>query len=342
MVKIISMKNTSAILLIGLFAFMPALMTGQNVTVNSYLDTNKILIGDQIHYHIQLRKDKGLTVRYFGLQNLPKQVEVLNESELDTSVLNDNEFLIKKKYLLTVFDTGSFTIPSLKFTYGDQNQTDSIYTDSTILTVQPVRVDTTENIFTVKSPFGAPVTLKEALPYIAIGVGAILLVLLVIYLMRKFKRKEEVVEPEKPTEPAHVIAFRELDKLKDDQLWQSGKIKLFYTRLTEILRKYLWLRYDIKTLERTTDEILTSLKNTGFDQEELFKELEDTLHLADLVKFAKFEPGKKDHEESMERAYSFVKETRIQEEEKEKPQKKQKEEEAYTEGDEKTDKEAQK
>jgi hypothetical protein len=335
------MKKTSAILLIGLFIFMPALMTGQNVTVNSYLDTNKILIGDQIHYHIQLRKDKDLTVRYFGLQNLPKQIEILNESELDTSVLNDKEFLIKKKYLLTVFDTGSFTIPSLKFKYGSQNQTDSIFTDSTILTVQPVRVDTTDNIFTVKSPFGAPVTLKEALPYIAIGVGAILLILLVIYLVRKFKRKEEVVEPEKPSEPAHVIAFRELDKLKNDQLWQSGKIKLYYTRLTEILRKYLWLRYDIKTLERTTDEILTSLKNTGFDQNELYKELEDTLHLADLVKFAKFEPDKKDHEESMERAYRFVKETRKHDDEKEKSQQKQTEK-AYAENGEKTDKEAQK
>lgn len=311
------MKNRIGILLIWLCVFFPNIMSGQDISVKTSLDTNKILIGDQIHYRIQVRKPTDLQVAFPGPgENFPSRIEILEEEATDTSVLNDNELLIEKKYLVTVFDTGSFTIPALKFKYGTASLDDSIFSDSTFLTVYPVKVDTTDNIFTVKSPFGAPVTFKEALPYIGIGLGVVFLVLLTLYLMRKFKRKDELVEPEKPSEPAHVIAFRDLDKLKKQKLWQEGEIKLYYTRLSDILRTYLWLRYDIKTLERTTEEILTSLKNTGFDNDELFNLLQETLQLADLVKFAKFDPNQKAHQESMESAYRFVNETKMAEEEK--------------------------
>jgi len=311
------MKNIIGILFIWLCVFLPNMMPGQNISVKTYLDTNKILIGDQIHYRLKVRKPSDLHVAFPGPgENFPPQIEILEEQTTDTSVLNDNELLIEKKYLVTVFDTGSFTIPALKFTYGTASLNDSIFSDSTFLKVYPVKVDTTDTIFTVKSPFGAPVTFKEALPYIGVGLGVVFLVLLIIYLMRKFKRKDELVEPEKPSEPAHIIAFRELDKLKKQKLWQAGEIKLYYTRLSDILRTYLWLRYDIKTLERTTEEILTSLKNTGFDNDELFNLLQETLQLADLVKFAKFDPDPEAHQESMESAYRFVKETKMIEEEK--------------------------
>ncbi|MBK7480262.1 MAG: hypothetical protein IPI69_11465 [Bacteroidales bacterium] len=91
-------------------------------------------------------------------------------------------------------------------------------------------------------------------------------------------------------EPAHVIAFRELELLRDEQLWQKGETKRYYTRLTEIIRQYLENRYGVNSLELTTSETLEALLKTGFKKNELYKRLRSVLNQADLVKFAKYKP----------------------------------------------------
>jgi len=55
----------------------------------------------------------------------------------------------------------------------------------------------------------------------------------------EIQKSETVKEAYVPLEPAHVIAFRELEKLKNEELWQKGEIKRYYTILTDILRQYL-------------------------------------------------------------------------------------------------------
>jgi hypothetical protein len=115
-----------------------------------------------------------------------------------------------------------------------------------------------------------------------------------------------VLEPRKATEPAHVYALRELDRLKADRLWQNDRVKVYYTRLSEILRTYLWMRYGIKTLERTTDEIMSSLNDTELAQQEAYEMLSENLRFADLVKFARMQPAPTENEGALQQAYDFV------------------------------------
>ena len=51
---------------------------------------------------------------------------------------------------------------------------------------------------------------------------------------------------------------KQLEKLKQAQLWQNGKIKAYYSDLSDILRLYIENRYNSPALEMTTDEILSS------------------------------------------------------------------------------------
>ena len=113
----------------------------------------------------------------------------------------------------------------------------------------------------------------------------------------------------KPKEAPHVIAIRELDKLKGEQLWQSGQLKAYHSRLTDIVREYIEHRFDIHTLERTSDEILDSFKNTGLSERVPFESLRQMLFQADMVKFAKGNPLPEDNMRSLEQAYNFVKKT---------------------------------
>lgn len=275
------------------------------------LDTNNILIGDQIYLNLNITQPQEARVSFPDLEKqLAPAVEVLESSKRDTVVLEDNRIGVRQRFLLTSFDTGQVDLPSFRFPYTYNGQQGSMETSALAMNVQAVKVDTTQNIFDIKAPFGAPITLMEALPYIAGILGLILLGWLIYYIIKKRRRQEPLIAPRKPKEPAHVYALRELDKLKEEKLWQKDKVKLYYSRLSEILRTYLWMRYGIKTLERTTEEILDSLQSSDFSDDDLYKRLEETLRLSDLVKFAKMVPSPSENEQCMDFAYEFVDKTK--------------------------------
>jgi len=130
------------------------------------------------------------------------------------------------------------------------------------------------------------------------------------YLRRYLKRKKD---PEAfsqiPEEPAHIIAFRELDKLKEDKIWARGEVKQYYTRLTEITRQYIERQYGIPAMESTTEEILRAFDRANPEDDLLDEILRELLELADLVKFAKEDPLPVDNQTNLNNAYIFVQKT---------------------------------
>jgi hypothetical protein len=130
------------------------------------------------------------------------------------------------------------------------------------------------------------------------------------FLKRFSKRGREAVLPVR-TEPAHVIALRELEKLKAEKLWQNGETKKYYTRLTEILRRYLEDRFGVFSLELTTSETLEALIKTGFRKDESYNRLKSVLNEADLVKFAKYKPEPSENEQAFDNSRDFVDATKI-------------------------------
>jgi hypothetical protein len=134
-----------------------------------------------------------------------------------------------------------------------------------------------------------------------------------IPVRKKLGRKKKELPEIIITEPAHVIAFRELERLKDEKFWQAGEIKKYYTRLTEILRKYLENRFSVFSLEMTTSETLEALIKTGFRKDESYAMLKSVLNGADLVKFAKYKPEASENEIHFENAWKFVSSTKKEE-----------------------------
>jgi hypothetical protein len=139
-----------------------------------------------------------------------------------------------------------------------------------------------------------------------------------IWYFKNKPKVEIVVEEIKPNVPAHVIALNKLKELRDKKLWQQDEIKQYYIELSDVLREYLEKRYEVKTHEKTTDEIFDGLKRKSITNENRNK-LKQLLVLSDLVKFAKERPLPRENDESMENAMGFVVNTQ-QAEVKEKPQ----------------------
>ncbi|MDA3779630.1 MAG: hypothetical protein PF487_05305 [Bacteroidales bacterium] len=160
----------------------------------------------------------------------------------------------------------------------------------------------------------APVNFKEILPFLLIGLAAIILLLVIIYIIRKIKKKEPIIKISKPSEPPYIIALRGLNNLKKQKLWQEGKIKMYHTKLTDIVRTYMFNRYNIKTYERTSAEILVDLKTSDFKDDDSYNLLKDVFYISDIVKFAKYSPLASDNELCLENALKFIENTKSPEE----------------------------
>ncbi len=282
--------------------------SAQDIEANAELDTSDALIGDQVGLGVKLIQPKDVNVQFPVIENqLTDDIEVIEQFKIDTTEL-ENEFLqLEKRILISAFDSGHFAIPSIAFLYNG----DTIKTNPLVFNVNTVPVDTADVIKDIKGPYEAPISFAEILPWALGGIGLILLILIIIYIIRKIKRNEPIIRRFKPIEPAHVIAYRELNKLKNSKLWQKEQIKEYYTELTDILRKYLWNRYAIKTLERTSDEILQSLKMSDFDNEDAYLMLKEIFYISDLVKFAKFKPLPDEHKKCYDHALRFVDLTKL-------------------------------
>ena len=298
-------------LITSIFLFISIISSsiGQEVNVTSSFDTSKIFIGDQIKFTITVDQpsDLRLTLPLFK-DTLCKNIEILSGPVVDTSS-QDGRIKIIGKYLVTSFDSGFYQIPPVFAEMKNQNGMKRFYSDYSQLEVMRVKIappDTTAKIYDIIKPYRAPLTIGEVLPWVLLVALLGALVWLAIRFIRKLKKSKTGVEAVIDPDPAHIIAFRELKKLREEQLWQKGEIKYYYTKLTEILRQYLENRFRIFSLELTTAETLATLVKSGFKKDGSYNQLKTVLTGADLVKFAKYNPEPPENESHFQNSWDFV------------------------------------
>ncbi len=313
-------------LFILIFLFSAVAGQAQQIKATARLDSTNILIGDQVKLFLEIDHPKSATVEFPQVpDSLAGLIEVLGKTKIDTITPENNSDLLKqiRAYTITCFDSGSYRIPPQWFKINVNGAIDSVPTNGVTLNVHTMAIDTTRGLTDIKMPYAAPVTLKEVTPYI-IGVmliGAILF--LVLYsIKRKKKNKPLFSLPVKPKEPAHIIALRELDRIKNEKIWQQEKIKQYYSEVTDVLRIYIEDRFEIRAMEQTTDEIMGSFKyRKDLVSDKSFQYLSQILTLADLVKFAKYNPLPDDNNLTLVNSYFFVNDTKKEEIKKAEPEK---------------------
>lgn len=119
------------------------------------------------------------------------------------------------------------------------------------------------------------------------GILVILSILALLFMLLSRRKKISVVAPKKP---AHGIAYEQLEKLKAKDLIRQGRIKEYYSEVSDIVRHYLENRFLLKASEMTTEEFLFYVRDYSqliSDHKTLLKEF---LLACDLVKFAKYVP----------------------------------------------------
>lgn len=293
--------------LISCVLFLTSSANGQEVTATLKADSNHILIGDFLNAKLTIKFPNDFTVMMPKVIDTLGSMELVKSSKIDTSA-SGNIKILSQTFTVSAYDSGNYHLGPQKIFYKNKSGImDSVLSDSILIAVTTVPVDTAKPIKAIKNPIDVPYTLKEFLPFIIGGVVLIAIIIAVIYYirLRRKRRKAIIVERPKPKDPAHIWARKELQKLEEEKLWQKDEIKLYYSRLTDILRLYLEYRYDWFALESTTEEIennISSYVSSDATKNVLLRILTN----ADLVKFAKMMPMPDVNIKVMEEAYKFI------------------------------------
>jgi hypothetical protein len=305
------------VLKIFLFFIAVSAINGQEVNVTAKFDSSSIYIGDQIKFSVTVDKPAALNINMQLLKDtLCKNIEILSGPVVDTVPSSDGRLKIISKYLITSFDSGFYQVRPQFAEVKNEEGIRRFYSDYSQLRVMRVKIapaDTAAKIFDIIKPYRAPVTIGEIIPWLLIILVAGALIWFIIRYIRNHKKIKSGIEPVINPDPAHVIAFRELENLQNKKLWQNGELKMYYSELTGILRQYLENRFSVYSLELTTAETLDALTKTGFKKDERYNQLKAVLTNADLVKFAKYLPDAVENVQHYENSWAFVEATKLTE-----------------------------
>jgi hypothetical protein len=305
--------------LFRIFSFLLFLISNeygfsQGLNVTARVDSNNVLIGDWIKLYIEAEYPNNVKLNWSPISDSLGKLEIVDRT---SPTVERTDRTIKEKVTLTLaaFDTGTHAIPPLNFTYRKIQQTGqpvdttelSASTNPIPIFVHSVGIDTTAEIKDIKPPLSVPITFADLLPYL-IGIVIVGLFIFAIYYFVKRKKKAVAEIYSAPKRPAHELALEALQSLESEKLWQRGEVKLYHSRLSDIIRMYIENRFNILAMESTTYEILEDLNRKNINGS-LTHDLLEMLTTADLVKFAKGQPLPNENDICLKHAYNFIHQT---------------------------------
>ncbi len=289
---------------------MPALASAQPPRISARLAPDSVAIGDRFELEVRVDKDLMQDVEFpkFDEGVFNEQIEVVEERGVDTLERDGRRVALGKKYVLTTFEEGVHIIGRFPVLYMDKNIVDTLWSaDSLAIEVGTFDIDTaTMEIRDLKPVLKEPLLFGEFGGYALMGLLAAAILAGAVWWLNHRKRKTEMPVP---GEEPHVTAIKALEALHNRKLWQNNKHKLYYTNLTDILRRYMEGRWGVAAMEMTSDEILAAAKGQSVEEASL-ESLRGILRSADLVKFAKHTPPPEENESAWTQAYYFVENTK--------------------------------
>ena len=259
-----------------------------NAEVTTAVDSTQVKIGEQINLILQVKTD-SLSMVEFAEEPLFLPFEIIEESPIDT-LRAQQHYLYTKRYALIQFDSGAYWIPRQKIVVDGFSK----FSDSIAIEVATVKVDTVQQpLFDIKPIQTVERSYNHLIKNILLVFVFSLLLSILYVLIRQYKKKKAALLEEIPPFDR---AIQELKALENELPQAQEEYKQYYSKLTDVVRRYLEEAAAIDALESTSDELLDKLelrKDAGtLDLSlETLNNLKKVLQNADLVKFARSAPA---------------------------------------------------
>ncbi len=274
--------------------------------LRAFVDKSGITIGEKVTYTLEIDLDNNVEADF------PSYVSGLGGFAIkdfgqDDKKIGRNRIRKTRWYLLDTYTTGSYVIPAqsvkLKLANGDIQ----VLTSPEIFVEVKSVIDAEEKaeLRDIKEPLsidsGVPAAVIIAAILVSLAVAGV--ILWKLYLKKiSAKKKIPLLTPE-------TIAFQELERIEGLGLIEKMRVKEYYYLVSLTLRTYLENRFSLKAPEQTTEEFLESVVYSDRLQQRHIDLLKEYLNHCDLVKFAKFDPGKSRAKLLVQTTRNFIEET---------------------------------
>ncbi len=276
-------------------------LSAQELTLSSSIDTNRIMIGEPIKLSLKAEVPAQTQFLWPLLPDTLEGIELLQAGDLDTALEGDM-WLISQSLSVTSFDSGYFAIPPLQIRAGDKIAQSNAHA----IAVSFPELDPEQDYQDIRAPLPARfnwwVIILLAVIILALAAG--------IYFLLKYMRRrkaEDQLTAEERLSP-YELATLQLSELKEAGLWQKGKLKQYYSELSDVLRIYLQREMGVNAMESTPEEVAQKVQALAVP-DTLKTKVSELMHLSALVKYARQNPPSEWHERGWDIVKDFVEQT---------------------------------
>jgi hypothetical protein len=300
------------------------------VRVKLLLDKDVITLAESLSLTIEADSEEGYEIELPAFGEKLGDFGILDYREEPPRLTGEGRLLTSKVYRLEPFLSGDYKIEPMTIAFrkkqvrpeekssGEDAREDStkyeIQTEEITVKVQSLHGEDRERLQI--QPIIGPVDLPRGYAfvwYVLLGValaGSFVGGGLYWYRRKRTKDKETVAVPS-----AHELAYRQLEELLGENLPERGELKLFFARISDVVRYYIENRFGLHAPKRTTEEFLTTI--TQRVDERFLPEhrvlLNDFLHRCDLVKFAEHLPTSEEVRKAIDACKAFIEATKTSE-----------------------------
>ncbi|MEX0635487.1 MAG: hypothetical protein WD135_01860, partial [Ferruginibacter sp.] len=290
-------RLTYFFILLLLLLWQDTTQTLQAQSIKTTISSNNILIGEQIRYEIIIQLASDEYKVDFGIPDSIPHFDIIHQQQYDTANGNVG-YLLRQHILLTSFDSGVWKFPAFPITVSAPNKASmQLLSDSFMVQVGYLPADSTGQLRDIKPVMEVFVVNRT---WVFIGIAFIVTLLLGIVLYRFLKKQFSKPTPLfKNSVSAYAEAMQSLKELQMPNARDAASVKVLYSSLTYIFKKYYSRKNNRNLLSKTSGEVLLLLQ-TQVSSTNLVAKAAQLMRSSDAVKFAKYLPDDIENEQMLE------------------------------------------
>ncbi len=280
---------------------------GDQIAVSSEVDHAFSTIGERITYQLTIRHKPEIKITKIDISETLKDFEI--KEDHDFKETEQNTVSEGKRIVLTSYSIGEYVLVPAKITYLDtKGKAREMPSNKLYLSVESVDKNQkpSEDIAAIKGV----VNFSYFKPGWLIGFVITLVIFAGLWVWHARKKRRSAAGEQEPLLEPHEEAYQALDRLFDSDFIKRGQYKVYYSTLSEVIRRYLERRYQFLALESTTEEVAEKLKQISMDTN-VKMWIRNLLEACDLVKFAKYQPAPSEIIQDNARAKNIIDQTKL-------------------------------
>lgn len=263
------------------------LSANDGLSIESKIDNAFFTIGDRVVYELTVRHPANMQLVNLDTNETLRDFEIKEEKsfrEKEKEVVTEG-----KRVIITSFQLGEYVLPPAKISYQDaKGEKKELLSNKLFVSVESVDKSTNENK-DIRGVKGVAAYMSGRMKWFlwSIVLFAIGSFSVWFFLRRRSAKTSSTIRI--PLLPPSDEAYQALHELFESDLLKRGQCKAYFSRISEIIRRYLERRLALTALESTTTEVLKAFYSLPLDAstQELLKTILET---CDFVKFAKYKP----------------------------------------------------